>query len=253
MSDLEIAEIDLKSLKQMSVADLIQQIKLYPVVTRKVVVICPQRPNHDEETEMLQIANKFIFEANQENWDVKPLTGNNASQTNILDALNNWNADWLVYFGHSLNTYIPGQSNNQLHFAITPTNANVLSNRTASVTACSTLLNLGQAAVNSNCIAYLGYKGFFSLWWGGAVTQDFRTATNAANIVLLKGGLYKDAKQTGWNAWNNIWVKWTNIAKTNPQVSPLMTADMLANRDNLDFLGNQKAVARPIGIVVKKP
>ena len=250
---IEIADKDLAILKNMKVADLIKQIKLYPIVTRKVVVICPKRPNHDEETEMYAIANEFIGIANQENWDVKPLIGNDASQANILDALNNWNADWLVYFGHSLNTYIPGQSNNQLQFAITPLNANVLSNRTASVTACSTLLNLGQAAVNSNCVAYLGYKGFFSLWWGGSVTQDFRSATNAANVALLKGCLYKDAKQTGWDAWNAIWINWSNLAASNPQISPLMTADMLANRDNLDFLGNPKAVARPIGIVVLNP
>ena len=36
---IEIADKDLAILKNMKVADLIKQIKLYPIVTRKVVVI----------------------------------------------------------------------------------------------------------------------------------------------------------------------------------------------------------------------
>jgi hypothetical protein len=254
--------IDKKLLSQ-NLFTLLELIKKYPIVTRKLLLVRPliSQPHVSLEDAlgyeaMNVIADDFKKEAQAAKWKVIDLKGNNATKANILNAINTENPDFFVYFGHSYGTYIPGQNNNQLELAITPSNVTVLNaNKTASVTACKTISSIGIPAVQAGTVAYIGYKDYFHNWFtynkltnqllsDSELDKDFRAAANAANIALLNGALYKDAKDIGYKKWMEIVNKWipknTNIA-----------ADALANANGLDFVGKQNAVARPIGILVQ--
>jgi hypothetical protein len=252
MSNQIELKFDPSILNRMTVLNLIEMLSKYPIVTRKMLLVVPERPNNDLEGVMSDVATAMVAEAKKKSWDVKELRGNNASKINILDALSNWKPDFFVYYGHSLNSYVPGQSNNQLELAITPGNANVLSGRTACVTACSTLNSVGVPATKAKCVAYMGYSGLFTalITYNAKLKKDFTDGTNAVYFALLEGQTYKDAKSAAWKKWDDLWKEWTIIQASNPAVPPFVPATFLDNRNKLDYVGNPQAVARPIGIMV---
>jgi hypothetical protein len=240
-------------LGQMTVLELFWLLSKYPIVTRKMLLVVPKRPNNELENVTNAAATAMVVEAKKRSWDVKELRGNDASKINILDALSSWKPDFFAYYGHSLNSYIPGQSNDQLELAITPANAGVLSGRTACVTACSTVNPVGIPATMAKCVAYMGYSGFFTVLItnGAKLKKDFADGTNSVYLALLEGQTYKDAKSAAWKKWDDLWKEWTIIQASNSLVSPFVPAVFLDNRNKLDYVGDPKAVARPIGILLK--
>jgi hypothetical protein len=237
------------TLQRISAASLIEMISKYPIVTRKLMIVCPKRPSHDEEIAMSNTADLMKAAAIAGDWEiVADLRGNNASATKIQNAITSKVPDFFTYYGHSLNLYIPGQKNNNLEFAITAANANVFLNRNACVTACKTLLSVGTPAVSANCVAYMGYNDYFTgvYYTGGGIISEFAEAVNAVYIALLEGRTFKDAKQIGWNKWDDLWKLWVKNS-----VDPSFTAGVLANRNALDFVGEPRGVARPIGLYFK--
>jgi len=270
MSDTVTIDVP-KKLLAMDLISVFELLKKYPIVTRKLLLIRPLRSEPHVTKEEAQgdkamnvIACDFKKKAEAADWQVFDLKGNNATKTSILNMINTQNPDFVVYFGHSLNTYIPGQKNDKLELAITPSNISLLANRTASVTACLTLSSIGIPATKAGIVAYLGYKALFSNWFtvhlvtgellsDSELDVDWRGATNAANTALLNGALYKDAKDIGYKKWIETSNKWQAKYQSNPQVGPLIASSALSNANGLDFVGKSNAVARPIGILITTP
>jgi hypothetical protein len=231
----------------------------YPIVTRKLLLIRPLRPGHPEEVEINKVADALVVKANDAHWEVTDLKGNSATPNNIENTIKNWKPDFVVYYGHSYGSNIPGQENNQLKVAISANNVSLLSNITASITACHTMNSVGIPAINANAIGYLGYKVSFTFGWGQLVGHDFEEATNIANIALLNGEKYSEAKDKGYKRWKKFHDDLANFMKNNPddirvkKMDPTIPGGILANANGLDYVGNSNAVARPIGIVLSTP
>jgi hypothetical protein len=240
------------SMKMSSILDLLNK---YPIVTRRLLLIRPLRPGHDEEVAINKVADALVVKAKEADWEVKDLKGNSATPNNIVNTINNWKPDFLVYYGHSLGSNIPGQENNQLKIAISANNVSLLSNKTASISACHTMNTVGTPAVKAGVIGYLGYKVSFTGVWGPLLYNDFEEATNAANIALLNGEKYTEAKDKGYKRWIKFYTDLVNFLKTNPNVKidPTIPPGILANANGLDYVGNPNAVARPIGILLINP
>ncbi|UCH32457.1 MAG: hypothetical protein JSV05_03510 [Candidatus Bathyarchaeota archaeon] len=243
----------------MNMSSILELLQKYPIVTRKLLLIRPLRPNRPDEVAINKVADAFVVKANDAGWEVKDLKGNAATKTNIVNTINNWNPDFVVYYGHSLNSYIPGQQNNQLQFAITPSNVSLLSNKTASITACHTVSTIGVPAVKAGAVCYLGYKVPFTGVWGSLLDHDFEEATNAANIALLNGEKYSVAKDKGSKRWKKFYDDLVIYMKNNPndirvkKMDPTIPGGLLDNANGLDYVGNPNAVARPIGILLTTP
>ncbi|MFX1536212.1 MAG: hypothetical protein ACFFDI_18505 [Promethearchaeota archaeon] len=254
MSDIPQIVIPEKILT-MNISSILDLLLKYPIVTRKLLIIAPLRPNHDEEVAMNNVAADLEIKAKNVGWDVTYLKGNAATKTNIVNNINNWKPDFIVYYGHSLNSYIPGQQNNQLQFAITPSNASLLANKTASITACFTTNSIGVPAIKAGCVGYLGYKTAFTGVWDSAwINQKFKDATNAANIALLNGEKYTEAKKKGYQKWYSFYQDLVNLQNAYPNsIDPTLPGGILANANGLDYVGNPNAVARPIGILLSGP
>jgi len=243
-----------KKVLAMNMASILELLQKYPIVTRKLLLIRPLRPNHDDEATMNNIADALVVKAKDAGWEVNDLKGNAATKTDIVNTINNWNPDFVVYYGHSYNSYIPGQQNNQLQLAITPSNVSLLSNRTASITACHTVATIGVPAIQAGAVGYLGYTAPFTLAWGPSIYQDMEDATNTANVALLNGEKYTEAKKKGHDKWYSVYKKWDQLQKTYPtKIDPTLPGGLLDNANGLDYVGNPNAVARPIGILLATP
>lgn len=187
------------------------------------------------------VADAFVVKAKDAGWEVNDLKGNTATKTNIVNTINNWNPDFVVYYGHSLNSYIPGQQNNQLQFAITPSNISLLSNRTASITACHTVSTIGFPAIKAGAVCSLGYKVPFTGVWESLLDHDFKEAR---------------AKDKGSKRWKKFYDDLVIYMKNNPnyirvkKMDPTIPGGLLNNANGLDYVGNPNAVARPIGILL---
>lgn len=256
-----IWKIDPNILSGISLLDFVDLFSKYPLVTRKMLLIVPKRPNDKLEVVMNAAADKMKVEAEARNWTVIDLRGNSATKTAILDKLQNEKPDFVAYYGHSLNSCIPGQKNDSLELAITGANANVLSGRTACISACSTLSPVGVPAVNAKCVAYMAYSSLFNVVYmynsatntvilGAELTKDWIAGTNAVYMTLIDGMTYQDAKAAGRKKWDDLWVKWTAKRATDPKIGPFVPAGAQENRDRLDFVGQANAVARPIGLLM---
>jgi pimeloyl-ACP methyl ester carboxylesterase len=256
-----VLKIDPSLLSGMTVLHLIDMIGKYPLVTRKMLLIVPNRGTDHLETVMNAAADKMKVEAVAKLWSVIDLRGNGASKAAILNALRKEKPDFVAYFGHSYGSNIPGQSNNQFHVAISSANANVLSGLTACITACTTINSVGIPATQAKCVAYMGYTDLYtmviatlvadgSLYLAYPPTQDYIKATNAVYLALLDGSTFKDAKEVGRKAWDDVWKIWAVKRQSDPSIDPFIAADALTNRDRLDFVGTPSAVARPIGLLV---
>jgi hypothetical protein len=236
----------------MSMGSILDLLSKYPIVTRKLLLIRPLRPNNDGDAYINEVADAFVSEADKADWDVLDLKGNNATPSNIYNEIKNWKPDWVVYYGHSLNSNIPGQENNQLKTAISASNVSLLSNITASITACHTMTSVGIYAKNAGAIGYLGYNCSFTLPWGSLLAPDSTKATNEANIALLNGEKYVVAKEKGRNRWKKFYDDLNNYLAKHPtvQIDPTIPGGILANSTGLDYVGDPNAVARPIGILL---
>jgi hypothetical protein len=239
----------------MNLASIIDLLNKYPIVTRKLLLIRPLRPNHPEEVAINNVADAFVKKAKDANWDVTDLKGNSATPTNIINNIKNWKPDFVVYYGHSYNSNIPGQENNQLKVAISASNVSLLSKITASITACHTMTAVGIPAIKAGTIGYLGYKTSFTGVWGSLLDHDFEESANAANIALLNGEKYTVAKDIGYKRWKKFHTDLVNYLQTHPNVKidPTIPPGILANANGLDYVGNSNAVARPIGILLSTP
>ena len=246
----------------MNMSSILDLLNKYPIVTRKLLLIRPLRPNHPEEVAINNVANALVIKANEAGWDVTDLKGNSATPTNIENTINNWKPDFVVYYGHSYLSNIPGQENDQLKVAISASNVSLLSNITASITACHTMIAVGKPAIAAGTIGYLGYNSnFLIVWgslkdnagnWGASLDPDFEAATNAANIALLNGEKYSEAHEKGILRWKKFYDDLSTYLKNNPNmlIDPTILPGILANSKGLDYLGNENAVARPIGILL---
>lgn len=253
-------KIDPSALANVTALDLLNMITKYPVVTRKMLLIVPQIKGDNLEAQFNAAADKLKTEATAKLWTVTELRGTAATTSAILNALATEDPDFVVYYGHSVSSNLGAYSSSGPDIAISASNANELSGRTASITACSTLNTVGTAAVKANCVAYMGYSGLYAgvfaefgkngpIILNAPVTQEWIDAKNAVNIALIDGATFEDAKAAGRKAWDDIWLKWTAMSKVNPKIKWVAEA-ALDNRDLLDFVGTAKAVARPIGLLV---
>lgn len=245
-------------LSQMSIADFLEQLKKYPVVTRKLLLIRPLRLTDQGEVFMNKVADDVKKVALKGNWDIKDLKGNQATKKNILYAIKNKQPDFIMYFGHSYNTYIPGQENNKLVEAITPQNVQVLSGKAVIANACYTAKSVGPHAINAKTRAYIGFTNLLTtLHYTQKVEDDCKEALSVANLALLNGETFGTAWQKGWDTWDQKWKYWTsfcikNKGKLHPEgieFCQIGVAALLHNRNRFARLGEKKAVARPIGIL----
>ncbi len=233
----------------------------YPLVTRKLLLICQNLPSDPVTEFTFAAAEKLEAAAKSGGWDVKPLKGNAATKQNIVDKLTNWKPDFVVYYGHSCSSdNWCGQENDAPVTAvgIHAGNVHLLSGRTASTVSCYTAKNMGPAAIKAGAVAYLGYKDSYlvlflekpstaSKWalaYFKKLTGRMREAANAPNKALLQGATYETAYQKGYDAWTKNWQTYKK------DLNPTVPATMLKNRKGLLRLGNPKAVARPIGLSV---
>ena len=246
-------------LGQMSIAEFIEQINKYPVVTRKLLLIRPLRLTDQAEVFMNKVADEVKKGALKGNWDINDLKGNQATKKNILDAIKNKKPDFIMYFGHSYNTYIPGQENNSLVYAITPQNVQVLSGKAVIVNACYTAMSIGPKAISAKTRAYIGFTNLLTiLFYSNEVEDDCKEALSVANLALLNGDIFETAWQKGWNTWDQKWKDWTSFCIKNKdkltekgiEFCQMGPAALLNNRNRFARLGEKKAVARPIGILV---
>lgn len=254
MPDFPQIEVSEKVLgmNMLSILDLLTK---YPIVTRKLLLIRPLRLDRPEEVGLNKVADALVKKAKDAHWDVTDLKGNSATPNNIQNNIKNWKPDFVVYYGHSSNSNIPGQENDQLKTAISASNVSLLSNITASITACHTMISVGDPAIKAGAIGYLGYNVSFLGLFGQLYDHDFTEAANAANIALLNGEKYSEAKDKGFNRWKQFYTDLKNYLKTHPNVKidPTIPPGLLANANGLDYLGDPNAVARPIGILLATP
>lgn len=258
-----ISDEQIEVLKSVSVFDLMTTIfeMGYPIVTRKLLLISQKLPS-DAVTDVLSAAANILHaHATSEKWDVHHLQGNAATKQNIVDHLNKCNPDFVVYYGHSCNSdNWCGQKNDmpEISIGLHAGNVKLLSGRTASTVSCFTAKNMGPAAIKAKTIAYLGYMDYFSVvvpknpynvptWLKLFVEQvnaDIIEAANEPNKALLSGETYAAAYQKGYEAWTDKW----KIYAYNLDPTPAIV--MLNNRKYLLRLGEAKALARPMGILV---
>ena len=252
----------LSKLAQTSLADFLEQITKYPVVTRKLLLIRPYRPDDQGEVYMNKVADAIKLEAQEGNWQiVDDLKGNQATKQNIVDALTKKQPDFVMYFGHSYNSYIAGQENGALVEAINLQNVSVLSGKALIVNACLTASSLGPQAVTAKCRGYIGYTGVLTtLHYSQEVEDDCTEALSVPNLMLLEGDTYTTAETKGRAVWDAKWKKWTQFCLDNKgklttegaAFCALGPAAFLDNRDRFARLGNKQAVARPIGLLVNQ-
>ena len=260
---VKIIDKSMSLLGQMSIAEFIEQINKYPVVTRKLLLIRPLRLTDQGEVFMNKIADevkKGKKGALKGNWDIiDDLKGNQATKKNILDAIKNKKPDFIMYFGHSYNTYIPGQENNMLVETITPQNVQVLSGKAVIANACYTAKSVGHHAISAQTRAYIGFTNVLTiLHYSNEVGDDCKEALSVANLALLNGDTFETAWQKGWNTWDQKWKYWTSfciknkgkLTKEGIEFCQMGPAALLNNRNSFARLGEKKAVARPIGILV---
>jgi hypothetical protein len=99
----------------------------------------------------------------------------------------------------------------------------------------------------------------FTALGGSLLDHDFKEATNAANIALLNGEKYCEAKKKGYERWMQFYTNLVKFMKKNPndirvkKMDPTTPGDILANANGLDYVGDSNAVARPIGILLSTP
>jgi hypothetical protein len=251
----------MSALANITAIGLLDMISKYPVVTRRMLLIVPQIKGDNLEAQMNKAADKLKTEATAKLWTVIERRGTAATNSAILNALATEDPDFVVYYGHSVSANIGAYSSSGPNIAISASNANVLSGRTASITACSTLNTVGTAAVKATCVAYMGYSSLYTAVFSASkatnaiilsapLTQEWIDGTNAVNHALIDGATFEDAKAAGRKAWDDIWLKWTAKRKLDPKIPAFIPASAADNRDRLDFVGTPNAVARPIGLLV---
>ena len=168
-------------------------------MTRKLLLIRPYRPQDQGEVYMNKVADAIKPKAQAGKWQiVDDLKGNQATKQNIVDALTKKKPDFVMYFGHSYNSYIAGQENGALVEAINLQNVSVLSGKAVIVNACLTASSLGPQAVTAKCRGYIGYTGgLTTLHYSQEVEDDCTEALFVPNLALLDGDTYATAGTHG--------------------------------------------------------
>ncbi len=250
-------QVDPSILEQVTVGQFLDLLSKYPIVTRKLLLIRPLRTG-DGYTEFCHAAAELLKQdAQTGGWTVNDLAGNNATRAAVLNAIQQDDPDFVIHYGHSINMHnLSGQKNGQLEIAIGPGDAALLSGRSLSTVSCSTAKVLGPALISAKARAYLGYADLHTVYVGSGMAAEFTEASNAANLALLNGETYEVAYQIGRNAYDQKWLKWSSLQKQGKltplgkKICPLVMAALLKDRNGLTRLGNPRAVARPIGILL---
>lgn len=282
--DLEYTLSDelLAKMKSVSITAFIKSVfeSGYPLVTRKLLLVRQKLPRKTVKGATVKDFSEVTFEAAERvknvaktnGWTVEDLAGNNATQQNILAAFEKL-PDFVLWYGHCYGVgacnNLAGQENDQLVSVIGSQAGHVqlLSGRTVNANCCLTAANVGLQAINAKAVAYLGYTLYLGFVTGALplaplfteIEEDFIKGVNAPTIALLEGATYEAAFKKGWDVWDQKYDKWVtkctpppgqSLTKEGQKLCQLVLPAFLDNRNGLDRLGNPKAVARPIGIVV---
>lgn len=213
---------------------------------KKLLLIRPKIPNDAFTTNFSHPASDLGDKARAEGWQVTELEGNATTPNNVKDRIQNEDPDFIIHYDHGGIDKLYGQENGVkkpiLECSGADPNVNLLSSAVVSTVSCSSALILGPAAVAANerdKKAYLGYDMPFGCEY--AYWQYFARAANKANIALLEGKTFQQAKTLGKNQYTSEINNLLTLPGYTKYVAVLL---MLIDRAHLTLVGNGSAIAQ---------
>jgi hypothetical protein len=202
---------------------------------RKLLLIRPKRDSYTNWT--CDAAALVRQTAVDRGWQVTDLVGNDATRDRVVDCIGAVNPNLIIHYDHGNEVALHGQKDDQEDVVFDMylvCNARMLDGRAFSTVSCSSASQLGPAAVDHGCRAYLGYNRVHSVPF--AFGSQFALAANAANIALLVGATFSEAFDYARVVHT---LEYLGVLR----VDPVAAALLLANRDALTLLGNSMEIA----------
>ena len=217
-------------------------------MTPKLLLIRPKINTDDFTSKFSHPASNLENIAINLGWDVRMLELDDTNRTEVENLIRNGDNgafDFIIQYGHGESDKLFGQRNNVKESIIDTANVNMLSWAVVSTVSCSSAIELGPAAVNANTTrnksAYLGHNlpyGCEYPHW-----QFFQKAANEANIALLEGKTFMQAKARGYAEYTN---QINNLLNSPPSLTKYIAAALLwLDRESLTVVGKGSARAKP--------
>ena len=171
----------------------------------KLLLIRPMITNDDFTNNFSYPASDLATTASNEGWHVTELAINNANRNRVGIEIGAANADFIIHYGHGMRDKIFGQGYPNvaiLECNNATENVNSLSSSVVSTVSCSSAAGLGDAFTVANKNGgFLGHNAPYGCEY--AYWEYFKRASNAANIALLEGKKFSDAKEAGYQAYTD--------------------------------------------------
>lgn len=214
-------------------------------MTPKLLLIRPKIDTDDFTKNFSYPASDLGTKAVNLGWDVTILELNDTNRANVENTIRNGNFDFIIQYGHGESDKLFGQRDNVQESIIDTANADMLSWALVSTVSCSSAIGLGPKAVEKNTArnksAYLGHNlpyGCEYPHW-----EFFQKAANEANIALLEGKTFMQAKARGYAEYTN---QINNLLNSPPSLTKYIAAALLwIDRESLTVVGKRSARAKP--------
>jgi hypothetical protein len=212
----------------------------------KLLLIRPKITDDDFTSRFSHPASDLVNTASDLDWDVTELECDGTNRIDVENYIRTGDFDFIIHYDHGETDKLFGQNDNVKEPILDNANVDSLSSTVVSTVSCCSAIDLGKAAVEANTAkkaAYLGYNlpfGCEYLYW-----QYFQRAANEANIALLEGKTFRQARARGYGQYtleiNNL-LALPNL--TNP-LKFVAAALLWLDRESLTLVGDGSARAKP--------
>lgn len=214
-------------------------------MTPKLLLIRPKIDTDDFTKNFSYPASELGIIAGNLGWDVTEMKMNATNRTDVENTIRNGNFDFVIQYGHGESDKLFGQRNNVQESIIDNANVDMLSWALVSTVSCSSAQELGPLAVDANTArnksAFLGHNLPYGCEYPHM--QFFQNAANEANIALLEGKTFMQAKARGYTEYTN---QINNLLNSPPSLTKYIAAALLwIDRESLTVVGKGSARAKP--------
>jgi hypothetical protein len=181
--------------------------------TKNLLFIRPDIPGDKYTEQFAKPAAQLVYDkAQKEKWNITDLRGSKASKKNVNKALldPNNSIDFVVHYDHGNPNAMMGWNKKPV---IDVTNVKYLSGKGMSSVSCFSafpILGVGQRAIDSGAIAFLGYNSFHCC--ENTFQMVFVYCANVANYALLEGKTFLDSYKIGLDTYK---MELDKISKSN--------------------------------------
>lgn len=223
--------------------------------SKKLLLIRPRITNDDWTSKFsFDASSELERKAHDQHWEVTSLLEEDANRTIVERKIGEVNPDFIIHYGHGGFDKLFGQIYPQvdlkdpiLECTSSERNVDLLSSAVVSTVSCSSALALGPAAVAANTRsikAYLGYN--VPIYCEYEYSDYFKRAAEAANIALLKGKTFQEAKAEGYQKYTDEINELLRLE--DPTFTKYVAVlGLLIDRNHLTLVGDgsAKALAEP--------